>query len=511
MLFTVSHHLQRRTAGSVIIRNLASESASSHSRKAALLAGLLIGVYYVCQARFSLAAQFTHDDLMNCWRGVFGPLGRLVADCVVFFRFSDAYRPFGALVYRAAFAVSGFDLGPLRLVLVVVMGLNIVLVYCFARRLSASREAGILAALLGSYHLNATGFYYNTGQMYDIWCFFFYFCALVYYVRIRQTGRLLRWYEFGIFCALYVLALDSKELAVSLPVIIGAYELFFKPPSLSVPATARWTALDLLPMWVTAIMTAAFVRGRVITTGGLPEMDGYRMAVSLDTYLRGTGHYLNDLFYAREFFDAPKTLAFALVLLLAAVIARSRSLGIGWLLFFAGILPMAFIGSRGLPAAWIPLAGLFIYAAAAAVLLRNALLKLFRRWSWKPAGPVVLFVLAGWFMLKAHHGNRFIYEAWQPEYTSIRGVREDFARLCPAMPKGASVLIAQEPLNGTFSIFFLVQLLYRDSTSRVQQLFRFDPKPDAATITSYDYVFGFENGKVVRLDPAEFARQFTSK
>ena len=157
------------------------------------------------------------------------------------------------------------------------------------------------------------------------------------------------------------------------------------------------------------------------------------------------------------------------------------------------------------------MAGLFIYAAVAAVLLRDTLLKLMRRPAWNPASAAVLFALLGYGMLKAHPDSRSIHDAWQPEYASIRGVREDLARLCPTIPKGSVLLIAQEPLNESYSTYFLIQLLYRDSSSVIHQFFRFDVKPEAAAIAGYNYVFGFEKGRVVRLDPAEAGRRFGRK
>jgi hypothetical protein len=249
-------------------------------RTIALLAGLLIGGYFCYQARFSLRAEFTHDDLMNCWSGFVTPLGTLAGDILLFFRPVSIARPFGLLVYKAAFSVSGFNLLPLRVVLLAVMGLNVFLLYCLVRRLTLSREMAILAALLASYHGEMWGFFYNTGQLYDIFCFFFYFLALVYYLRVRQTGRLLRVHRLLLVGALYALALNSKELAVSLPVMIAAYELLFHPPAFGARAVFGWASRDLIPVWLTGAMTVAYVRFRVTPPGGLASVEAYRLAVS---------------------------------------------------------------------------------------------------------------------------------------------------------------------------------------------------------------------------------------
>ncbi len=479
---------------------------STRSRKAALLAGVYIAAYFYFQARLSLLARFTPDDLMNCWDAVFHPLSQTVTDCFLFFRFAPTYRPLGSLLYRTSFAISGFDLRPLRILLLVVMGLTLLLVYCFVRRLTLSREAGVLAALFASYHYEYWPFYFNTGQLYDILCCFFYFSALVYYLRIRQSGRLLRWYEMSIFCSLFILTLDSKELGASLPLVIGAWELLFNSPAVWPTGWRRFIRRELLPVWVTGIMTAAFIMGRIRAPQGLQQLGGYKMRVSLPVYLEGAGHYLNVLFYSGGFFDAKWTEAFLLTLLLIAVVTGSRKLGLCWILFVVGILPVAFIEPRGIVAAWIPIVGLLAYAAISVVALRDAVLRLAGRVSWKPAAQVVLFLLVARCMVRMHGDVRVMYNAFQPEYDSIQNLRLSFRRLCPEVRKGSRMLIVTEPFGDNYNVLFLVHLMYGDPTTQVHQLFRLNPKPDAAALAKYDYVFDFKDGKLIRLDPAAYAQ-----
>jgi hypothetical protein len=479
---------------------------STRSQKAALLAGAYIAAYFFFKTRLGLLARFTHDDLMNTWGGVFRPLSQTVLDCFLFFRFAPTYRPLGALVYRASFDLWGFNLKPLRILLMVMMAATLFLVYCFVRRLTLSREAAVLTALFASYHCDFWPLYFNTGQLYDVLCCFFYFWALAYYLRIRQSGRLLRWYEYLVFCGLYILTLDSKELGVSLPVVIAAWELLFNPPAVWSTGWRRWIKDEFLPVWVTGVMTAAYVAGRIMSPQGLPQLGGYQMRVSLPVFLEGAGHRLNLLFYLSGYFDAKRTEGFLLALLLIAVVAGSRKLGVCWVLYVVGILPMAFIAARGLAASWIPIVGLLAYAAISVVALRDAALRLAGRMSWKPAAQVVLFLLAARFMIRAHDDMRMIYDASQPQYNSIEDARRSFGRLLPTVRKNSRMLIVTDPFGDNYSVLFLVQLLYNEPTVQVHQLFRFNPKPDAAALANYDYVFDFKDGKLVRLDPAAYAK-----
>lgn len=398
---------------------------------------------------------------------------------------------------------------PFRAFLTLVMGLNIFLLFAFARRLTGTREAGILAALLSSVHINISGYYFNTGQIYDIFCYSFYFLAIIYYLRIRQQGYRLNWLQTLMFCGLYVLALDSKELAVSFPIIIAAWEFFHTAPRWKFSAWGRYLRRDLLPLGLVALMTAAYIPGRVMARDGIAAAPGYKMEISAATYLDRVGFYLGELFYAPGWFDERRTVAFALLLLAGALWTRSRVLAVCWVLFFGGILPMAFIGQRGLTAVWIPTAGLLIYAAHCAVQLREAVTQRLGGQRWRPLAQAAVFLWAGYEMILVHPSIRHRWTAWQHEYASIRNLRESLIRCCPQMPRGASMLFVTDPLNETYSTVFLVQLLYRDPESRVDQLFRFEQPLTPAEIATYDYIFDFANGKLIRLDPIEYARRAT--
>jgi hypothetical protein len=485
-------------------------SARILPKAGALAAGLLIAAWFLYFARWGLRAEFTHDDLMNCHRAVFYPLGRLLGDILLFFRPSDLYRPLPALAYRAFFHLSGFDLFPFRLLLTAVMGLNVFLLYAFARRLTASRQVALLASLLSAVHINIAGYYFNTGQIYDIFCYSFYFGALTYYLRVRLAGRPLRASELALFCGLYALALDSKELAVSLPAVVGAWELLHTAPWTARAGWRKWLRRDLLPVWITGAMTLAYIPGRVLTQSGIASAPGYKMQVSFPVYLQNAGLYLNELFYGHRYFDAPRTLALALLLPAAALWTRSRTLAVCWVLYFAGLLPVAFIAGRGLTAAWIPTAGLLICAACAAVGLQDALLRACRGSRWRPAAQVALFLLAGLLMIRAHTGIRNIWNAWQQEYASIRNLRQSLLQCCPNVPRGASMLFLKDPLNETYSTVFLVQLLYRDPTSKIDQAFRFEKPPSPVDIAAYDFLFDVVDGKLVRLDPLDYARRLAA-
>ena len=121
------------------------------------------------------------------------------------------------------------------------MLLNLWLAYLVFTRIGGSREIGAIATLLYCFHGKFDYLYYNAGSMYDVFCFLFFFLALLIYLRARVEGRFLGVWETLGFLVCLVCALNSKEMAATLPVIVLVYELIFHPPDFrSLRALIRW-------------------------------------------------------------------------------------------------------------------------------------------------------------------------------------------------------------------------------------------------------------------------------
>ena len=69
------------------------------------------------------------------------------------------------------------------------MLLNLWLAYLVFKRIGGSREIGAIATLLYAFHGKFDYLYYNAGSMYDVFCFLFFFLALLIYLRARLQGR----------------------------------------------------------------------------------------------------------------------------------------------------------------------------------------------------------------------------------------------------------------------------------------------------------------------------------
>lgn len=464
-------------------------------RAAAAAAVLFLAGYFWHYWSGSLRAEFTADDLMNCHRAYFRPWSALLLDNLLFFRHTPVYRPFPALLYKAFFTVWGFDLFAFRVLLLAVAAANVGLVGVVAYQLTRRREAGLLAALLFAWHGNYGPLVYNTGQIYDLFCLLFYFAALACYFRWR--GAKARASVFVL--ALTVLALNSKEMAVSLPVMILLLDLLERRPGLGVSKWIRWLLREGRTALISGSAVIALLVGRMGGPESLTQVEAYRPQISVSNYFRQAGYYLGEVVYQKVHVGPLGAAVVLLLLFVAGLAARSRALLWSWALFVVGILPLAFIPPRGLAAAVIPFAGLVMYAAILLVTLRRSLMEAINRPDLRLGltSTAVLFASVAILLLRAHpHAWRFHRALSEGEYTLIRTAREQLQTLYPSLPPGTRVLFASDPFGETYDIVFLIHLAYRNDGIVVHQLWRLRPPPDFA---SYDHVLEWCDGRFQEL------------
>jgi hypothetical protein len=185
-------------------------NSDKSDRRLAAVGLFLIGCYFFRLTRHSLRTGFSADDLMNLHRSWYFPLRALAKANLLFFLPSDFIRPMGSVWYRAVYYFAGFHGGPFHAAALAILLANIFLTYSVARRLSGSRFASLLAALVSCYRRNAEALYFDTGYIYDALCYFFVFAALLWYVAIRQRGRAPNVGQTAGLLALFICALNSK-------------------------------------------------------------------------------------------------------------------------------------------------------------------------------------------------------------------------------------------------------------------------------------------------------------
>lgn len=460
-------------------------------RRYALAAGVVVclTVWFLLTAG-GLKSGYTPDDLMNLYRAVQPPLREIVDEILLFFRPSSTYRPAGTLFYRLIYEGFGFNPVPLRVACQALILANTILAFFLLRRLSGSWRAGAFAAALHLFHREFCWFYVNSGLCYDLLCFFFYTAAFLYYLRMRDAGTPVSLDRLAVWSGIYLLCLSSKEVAVSLPVMIALYELLHRPPA-GWRGLPRWCWRDgRVALWG-GVMTLAFLVGRLMGPATLTAMEAYRPVFRLGTLLDHEGHFFW-LAFCRRGWMHPWVIA-ALVVALTGVALRYRlpalRLGLCWMLI--GALPLAFIPQRGLDAVYIPTLGLALFAAAGldALVRRNA--------HFGMLALLIVYSVSG----------RIDFDAMNRDTRLIHAIDAQLVQVLPKIPDQARVLVLRNPLAPhDWGMVQLMGLRFRQQRPTTFRLDLILSHWRPSEVADFDVVLDYDSNRLVTCDASLFQR-----
>jgi hypothetical protein len=220
---------------------------------------------------------------------------------------------------------------------------SIPLVYYLSWRLAASRSIAFLATLALCYHPRLAGLAFVGAFIYDVLCGFFYFAALAYYLSIRDRGASLSWPQLLGFLLLYVMALNCKEMAVTLPVIVLIYEVLKFHSWPNSRAFLRWAQTYAAPALIAGLLTIFYVYGKLHGTGSLASLNPYRPNYSWDQFTVSNAKFVSQLLFAGHPITSATLLLLWALIFIYAFISRDRILQL--MAFWVVIvpLPMAFI------------------------------------------------------------------------------------------------------------------------------------------------------------------------
>ncbi len=468
------------------------------------LAGTLaITVYFFCLTSPSLHVYFTPDDVMNLHRSWISPAGQLVKANLLFFLTSDFIRPMGSVWYRAIFHFAGFNAFWFHAANLAILLVNIFLTYAVTRRLSASREIGAVAALLGSYTTRLAFLYFDTGYIYDVLCYLFFFAAFLFYLRVRQQKRLPKAWEVAVFCGLYVCALNSKEMAVTLPVFLAIYEVLYHLPRTRAPAgLSRWALRVGRTTLITSAITLVFLAGRSLGSEAqaLIASPAYRPLFTWTRFMATSRHFMGDITNTGDW-SAWSVLALWALLFAVAWYARSRTLKFAWLFLMLSPLPVAFIPGRGASQYYISWFAWVLYGATLLV----GILKFVTGRVW-PEGPrlsqvrgTLLFavLMLTSYPLYKRKGWENVGSSW----TEAPANRDTVAQLHKAAPQIRSkskLLFLNDPIRPDWwNLDFLVHLSYHDRSLEVTRAKQMKEMPDEKAMASYDYVLDYDGERFI--------------
>ncbi len=397
---------------------------------------LLVVLFFLAFAYPGLRAYFTGDDLMNLQKmhGYFTTSPARVA-LEVFNPLSSSYRPMGGLFYRALYAAAGFHPFPFRCACFALLLTNLWIAYRLLHLLSASSEAALLGTLVLSYHAEMYGIYFNTGTVYDILCFTFLTLAMTVYVRCRRKFGGLSWQGWASLVVLDLLALQSKEMAWTLPAILLLYEVlyFWVDRQFRLPDS-------LAPVLATGLLTLAPLFSRILGRTGLTSSPLYHPSLSPGYFLKNCAHYWSLIFYAPDRIGVTLMLAMWIAMALAAALFRSRAMWFGLLFWIVSMAPVAVIQPRGGYVLYLPMLGLALYAGTLTSRLRELL-------TTGRVSQVCLFVLLAAGLAMAHARHRAEYAETVRVQSETRELVVQLRHMHPTLARNAHVLFVADPFG----------------------------------------------------------------
>lgn len=454
---------------------------------------MFLAGYFGYFSKCALSVHFAPDDMMNLagyWR--MKPLQLLLAQVMPWRPF---YRPMGGVFYLSLYHLFGLNPRPYHAVLLAILFGNAWLVYRLAELAGACRVAAGLAAMVVCYHAGVSNLYYNTAFAYDALCCCFYLAAFICYLRLRRAERLLTLRATAGLLALYLCALNSKEMAATFPAMLVVYEWLYHRP-----AWLRASARVALPA---GVLTAVFCYGHLVRAGGLIDSPAYRPVLNWAQVIDFQIRSWDDLLIRPARLEAAEVAAIWAVLTYLAWRRKRPVLRLGWWFLAIGPLPIEVLPGRAGACLAIPFAGLAIFASVVFVDASRAVAGFFSSEpGFQRLGQRRLFAAAvaagalrwAWFNgdLQRRYIEPSMAELGQPTWDAIR----QLDALHPRVKRNAEVVFVNDPFAG-YDMEFIAELWFRDR-SLVVRLPREVPV-SAEEMARADRVFEFRAGKLVQV------------
>jgi hypothetical protein len=263
-----------------------------------------------------------------------------------------------------------------------------------------------------------------------------------------------------------------------------------------VRSLSRWLLGEGRAMWITGILTAVFVVGRMTGEYSLAKEPIYAFHFTWQQFMDNSRLLLGSMLLRPQ-----PVQTITVVLVWAAMIAatwasRSRVLQFALLFGTLGTAPVAFSPPRGAPQYYLPWFGWVLFATAVLWQLWNRLPG--------PAAPRKPAVLLGALVLLLFP----FYEAkgWRDvgsvrdEGPLVRDVASQLSELYPELPRGSRLLFLNDPIDPTWhNLTFIVQLRYANDAITVHRVKQMQRRPGDDEIARYDHVFDYKGGRFMEL------------
>ena len=470
---------------------------SRRSFGADIASAVAVALFFLATTWRAVYVHFSSDEMMNIYWYWEPGRWKVLCNIVLFWR--KMIRPMGGLYYLPLFHTFGFNPWPYTVVRLAILLFVSLLLLRLAARLTGSMAAATLAVMVAVYHPELVSLTHSGSFIYDILCAVFYFAAFLYYVNHRNSSRRLTFRQSCAFLALYICALDSKEMAVSLPVMVCAYELLeASRGAQNVRGIARHWFTHSGPLVAAGILTATFITFKTYGRDGLVQIDAYHPVFTWTRFAESSQRFLNAIF-CTTWFRPWSVLAIWAVLLYLGLLKRNGRLLLLLVWVMATPLPLNFLPPHGPGCIYILLAGwsMIVATGCEAIARRLAHEPLF---AWLPAPAAVLLILSGALFyytsvtaVRHHKIARDYFGEGEKTWNLI----EELHNLPFQPPPGSRVAFVNDPFPEGWDAFFIANLAWRDRS--IQVFLQNQQHLPASELARMDYLFDFPQGRLTRM------------
>ncbi|GIU76561.1 MAG: hypothetical protein KatS3mg004_3648 [Bryobacteraceae bacterium] len=424
-----------------------------------------------------LFAWFTPDDLMNLHGVVFLHPSQILA---------GRERPTANLVLKGLWELFGLHPRPYRVFCFGLLLANLWLALRLFFTSSLSWKTALFAGLFFSYHAQLQDLYFNSGTIYDLLCFFFFFSAMLVYLKGMDEagfspGRT------ALTAALAALAAGSKEIAVSLPVLLGLAAWTERA------GRAAWRAAALAALVCWAVL--AWTLWRAPMSANPAYQPDFRLAVLNARWKLLTG----DLLYRGPDWPAAAAWVVLAAAVLAAFVLRRRAAWLALGLIVVTPLPLLFLPQRSFYAFYVPYAGWCLLAG----LLLDRLLTWAAPRSWLApllAAAALAVLLAPQHRWLSAWIREHVYAPWERKVVAPGNV---LRRQLPPLPPGSAIYFVDDPLpppgEEPHVLAFLCRLKARDPQLAVWRARNPGQQANEADWSRFAAVFRLTDTELVKI------------
>jgi len=408
----------------------------------------------------------------------------------------------GGLFYVPMLHLFGLNPAPFHVLYLMLLLANVYMVYRFARVLGCAELTAGLAALIPCYHLGMALLYYAMSNLYDVLCSLFYLAAFVFYAQIRQRGRLLGRRELAIFFLLYLCALNSKEMAVTLPLVLLAYEWIYHGRP-RIEELSKWLRGPAKVALFAGILNVIYLYGRALGPEGLAAQWAYRPLFSMHRVWLFQIAALDTLVSYWQIFDRRTVVVFWAAVVYLAFRRPRPVLRFCCVFLIVTPLPVEFLIGRGQATLYLPLAAWAVFVAVIFVDLVRAIAEFlagepFLRYLGSRA-LFAAFIAAGvcaWAYENEHLKHMGITTSMEVAGKVTGEVIQQFRTLQPRVTPGSEVVFLDDPFQ-EFDMAFIAELWFRDRSLKIKLHRKTPQSPEE--LARAKYLFTYADGKLVQI------------